>query len=118
MTSGIGVDVVLENTGAVKPLEDSLDIVRKGGRVPWSGGGIRGGIKASIDTYKVIVKELDIKGEISQIPYDWLTAIYLAQTRRVQLKPLVTHVFSLDNWEEAFNLAAINPQCLRVAIKP
>lgn len=118
LTGGVGVDVVLENSGAVAPIEESLDIVRKGGRVLWAGGGIRGGIVASVDTYKIIVKELDVKGEISQIPYDWLTAIHLVRTGAVELKPLVTHVYPLDRWEEAFELAATSSECLRVALQP
>jgi len=118
LTDGIGVDVVLENSGSVKPIEESLDIVRKGGKVLWAGGGIRGGIKASIDTYKIIVKEIDVKGEISQIPYDWLAAIHLTKIGSVQLSPLVTHVFPLDEWEKGFNLAATSLECLRVALKP
>jgi 2-desacetyl-2-hydroxyethyl bacteriochlorophyllide A dehydrogenase len=117
ITNGLGVDVVLENTGSVEPIDESLDIVRKGGRVLWAGGGIRGGIVAPVDTYKIIVKELDVKGEISQIPYDWYTAIHLVKEGKIQLKPLVTHVFSLDEWKEAFDLAATSPECLRVAIK-
>jgi threonine dehydrogenase-like Zn-dependent dehydrogenase len=118
LTDGIGVDVVLENSGSVEPIEESLDIVRKGGKILWAGGGIRGGIQASVDTYKIIVKEIDIKGEISQIPYDWLTAIHLTKSGAVQLEPLVTHVFSLNDWEKGFHLAATSPECLRVALKP
>jgi 2-desacetyl-2-hydroxyethyl bacteriochlorophyllide A dehydrogenase len=118
MTGGIGVDVVLENTGSVEPIEQSLDIVRKGGKVLWAGGGIRGGIRAEIDTYKVIVKELDIKGEISQIPYDWTTAIHLRESGKIDLESLVTHVFTLEEWQKGFDLAAASPECLRVALKP
>lgn len=118
LTDGIGVDVVLENSGSVEPIEESLDIVRKGGKVLWAGGGIRGGIQASINTYKIIVKEIDVKGEISQIPYDWLTAIHLTKIGAVQLSPLVTHVFPLVEWEKGFNLAATSLECLRVALKP
>lgn len=117
-TNGIGVDNVLENTGSVEPIEESLDIVRKGGKVLWAGGGIRGGIVAPVDTYKIIVKEITVYGEISQIPYDWHTALHLLGTGAVQLKPLVTHVFDLDDWEDGFDLAATSPECLRVAIKP
>jgi 2-desacetyl-2-hydroxyethyl bacteriochlorophyllide A dehydrogenase len=117
LTDGIGVDVVLENSGAVEPIEESLDIVRKGGKVLWAGGGIRGGIKAGIDTYKIIVKELDVKGEISQVPYDWHTAIHLRKTGAVKLDPLVTHVFPLREWEAGFDMAATSPECLRVALK-
>jgi L-iditol 2-dehydrogenase len=117
LTGGNGVDIVLENTGSVEPIEQSLDIVRKGGRVLWAGGGIRGGIVAPVDTYKIIVKELDIIGEISQVPYDWLTALQFAKTERVLLSPLVTQVFDLDRWMEGFDLAATSPEALRVAIK-
>ncbi|SCZ78192.1 zinc-dependent alcohol dehydrogenase [Acidaminobacter hydrogenoformans] len=117
-TNGIGVDNVLENTGSVEPIEESLDIVRKGGKVLWAGGGIRGGIVAPVDTYKIIVKEITVYGEISQIPYDWHTALHLLGTGAVQLKPLVTHVFDLDDWEAGFDLAATCSECLRVAIKP
>lgn len=117
LTGGIGVDVVLENTGSVEPIDESLDIVRKGGKVLWAGGGIRGGIIAPVDTYKIIVKEIDVKGEISQMPYDWLTAIKLVGAGKVQLKPLVTHVYSLDDWMAGFELAATSPEALRVAIK-
>lgn len=118
LTGGRGVDVVLENTGSVEPIDESLDIVRKGGRVLWAGGGIRGGIIAPVDTYKIIVKELDVIGEISQIPYDWLTAIHLVATGKVQLAPLVTHQFDLKDWQAAFDLAATSSECLRVAIRP
>jgi threonine dehydrogenase-like Zn-dependent dehydrogenase len=118
LTNGIGVDVVLENSGAVEPIGESLDIVRKGGRVLWAGGGIRGGIKAEVDTYKIIVKELDVIGEISQVPYDWLTALHLTGSGAVDLKPLVTHDYPLEQWEEGFNMAATSPECLRVALHP
>jgi threonine dehydrogenase-like Zn-dependent dehydrogenase len=116
VTNGIGVDVVLENTGSVEPIEESLDIARKGGRILWAGGGIRGGIIANVDTHKIIVKELDIKGEISQIPYDWETAIKLIAAGSVKLDPLVTHSFDLDHWESGFDLAHDSHDCLRVAI--
>lgn len=117
ITGGIGVDVVIENTGSVDPIEQSLDIVRKGGKVLWAGGGIRGGIIAPVDTHKIITKELEIHGEISQVWKDWVTALHLVKTGRVQLKPLVTHEFALEDWEKGFDLAATSPECLRVAIK-
>ena len=118
VTDGLGVDVVLENSGSVEPIGQSLDIVRKGGRVLWAGGGIRGGIEAPVDTYKIIVKELDVRGEISQIPFDWLTALHLVSTGRIELESLVTHTFALQDWEKGFELAATSPECLRVALEP
>jgi threonine dehydrogenase-like Zn-dependent dehydrogenase len=60
LTGGIGFDVVIENTGAASAVEQSLDIARNGGRILISGGGIRGGIMAHLDTRKIIVKELEL----------------------------------------------------------
>lgn len=117
ITGGIGVDIVLENSGSVEPIIESLDIVRKGGRVLWAGGGIRGGIKVPIDTHKIIVKEIDVRGEISQIPYDWKTAISLIASGKVKTGPLITHMFPLEEWEKGFDLAATSPDCLRVALQ-
>lgn len=34
----------------------------------WAGGGIRGGITAPVNTHKIIVKELDVRGEDIDIP--------------------------------------------------
>ncbi|MFW6308803.1 MAG: zinc-dependent alcohol dehydrogenase [bacterium] len=115
--TGTGVDVVLENTGSVEPIDESLDIVRKGGKVLWAGGGIRGGIVAPVDTYKIIANEIDVVGEISQIPYDWDTAIQLVSSGKVNLEPLVTHVYDLEDWEKGFEMAATSPECLRVAVE-
>ena len=118
ITDGAGADVVVENTGSAAAVEQSLDLARPGGRVLISGGGIRGGIMASLDTRKVIVKELDIKGEISHLWTSWCGAIQLVAEGKVNLKPLVSHVFSLKDWEKGFDLAATSAEALRVALTP
>lgn len=118
MTNGIGADVVVENTGSPKAVEDTLDLARPGGRILISGGGIRGGITASLDTYKIIVKELDIKGEISHVWTSWRNAINLVAQGKVNIKPLVSHVFPLKDWEKGFDLAATSAEALRVALIP
>jgi 2-desacetyl-2-hydroxyethyl bacteriochlorophyllide A dehydrogenase len=118
LTGGIGFDVVIENTGAASAVEQTLDLARNGGRILISGGGIRGGILARLDTRKIIVKELELSGEISHVWTSWKTAIKLVAQGKVKLRPLVSHVFPLERWEEAFDLAATSPDALRVAINP
>ena len=107
-----------EITGSPDAVSQSLDIVRPGGRVLISGGGIRGGITAQIDTRQIIVKELDIKGEISHLWTSWKTAIKLVEQGKVNLKPLLSHIYPLARWKEAFDLAARSSEALRVAIRP
>jgi len=118
MTSGVGADVVVENTGSPRAVEETLDLARPGGRILISGGGIRGGVTASLDTRKIIVKELDIKGEISHLWTSWKAAIQLVEQGKVRLEPLLSHVFPLQEWEKAFDLAAESPEALRVALTP
>lgn len=118
LTGGIGVDVVVENTGSPTAVAQALDLVRPGGRVMISGGGIRGGITANIDTYKIIVKELDVFGEISHVWTSWNTAIKLVANKRVNLKPLLSDIYPLEAWEEGFREAAGSDRVLRVALSP
>ena len=118
LTSGIGMDVVIENTGAVEAVNQAIDIARPGGKVLVAGGGIRGGVTVPIDTRKIIVKELDIIGEISHIWTSWRKAIKFVDEGKVNLKPLVQDVYPLSDWEKAFDEAAESDEVFRVAIEP
>ncbi len=118
LTEGVGFDVVVENTGSSQAVSQALDIARPGGRVLISGGGIRGGVTAEIDTQKIIVKELDVKGEISHLWTSWNKAIDLVRRDFVNLEPLVSHIFPLSDWQKAFNTASASPDALKVAIEP
>jgi len=71
-----------------------------------------------LDTTKIIVKELDIKGEISHLWSSWRNAIHLVAQGKVNLKPLVSHVFPLKDWKKFFDLAATSADALRVALTP
>lgn len=117
-TYGQGADVVIENTGSPKAVEETFDLVRSRGRILISGGGIRGGITAHLDTRKLIVKELEVHGEISHVWTSWKKALHLVEKSKVDLKPLVTSVYSLEDWKEAFDRAAFSEDEIRVAIKP
>ena len=118
VTGGIGADVVVENAGVGAAVNQAIQIARPGGRVVVSGGGIRGGVTAEIDTHPLIVKELTIYGEISQTWTSWRTAINLVEMGKVQLEPLVTTILPLESWEEGFELAARSPDVIRVALTP
>ena len=116
--TGYGWDVVVENTGSPGAIQQALEIVRPGGRVLISGGGIRGGVSVEINTYPLIVKELQVYGEISHVWTSWQRAIKLVSTGLVRLAPLVSAILPISEWREAFRLAASSPDVLRVAIDP
>ncbi|MEM3384953.1 MAG: alcohol dehydrogenase catalytic domain-containing protein [Nitrososphaeria archaeon] len=117
-TDGWGADVVVEAAGTGDAVLLGYKSVRPGGRMVVSGGGIVGGINVTLDTYDLITKEITILGEISHIWRSWETAIKLISTGRVKLKPLISHVFSLSEWQKAFDTAINCKHALRVVLKP
>jgi len=117
-TNGWGADVVMEAAGSANAILLGYKSVRPGGRLVVSGGGIVGGINVTLDTYDLIVKEITMLGEISHVWYSWETAIKLVAAGKVKLKPLISHVFSLNEWERAFDTAANCRNALRVVLKP
>jgi len=118
LTAGTGMDVVIENTGAVEAVNQAIHIARSGGKVLVAGGGIRGGVTVPIDTRKIIVKELDLIGEISHVWTSWRKAMKFVEEGKVDLKPLVQDVYPLNDWERAFDLAASSEEVFRVALAP
>lgn len=118
MTDGAGFDVVVENTGSPSAVGQALDLARPGGRIVIAGGGIRGGISTTIDTRKLIVKELDVLGEISHNWTSWRMAISLVKQAKINLKPLLSNIYPLWDWETAFEAAAESERVFRVALSP
>lgn len=118
LTDGNGFDVVVENSGSSAAVLQAIDLARPGGRIMISGGGIRGGITTNIDTRKLIVKELDLLGEISHNWTSWRIALSLIKQGKINLKPLLTEIFPLEKWETAFEAAKTSNQVIRVALNP
>jgi len=112
-TRNWGADVVMECAGSPAAVLQGIKSVRPGGRMILSGGGT-----VTLDTDDLIVKEVSVFGEVSHIWTSWETAITLVKSGKVKLKPLISHVFPLSRWEEAFNTAADSRASLKVLIKP
>ncbi len=118
LTGGQGFDVVVENAGVASAVEQAIEIARPGGRIMISGGGIRGGVTIPLHTWPVIVKELTLYGEISHNWTSWKTAVAMAARGQINLKPLLTRVYPLSQWEQGFSDAATGDDVMRVALRP
>jgi len=59
LTQGYGADVVIECAGTKQTWENSVEVVRRGGRVLWFGG-LPGGTKVEIDAARVHYGEIDL----------------------------------------------------------
>jgi len=96
-TDGMGVDVVLEAAGVVEACEQSVELVRRGGRVIFVGV-VPQGRKISLTHFDIFFKELVIKG-VNINFHIYQRAVNLLPT--FNLNPLLTHTFDLERLPEA-----------------
>lgn len=116
ITGGIGVDVVFEAAGNNKVLNQAIKIVRKGGEIILIGVYEDPIVKFNI--MDIIFTELTLKGSAIYCN-DFETAIQLVSQGKVNLKPLISNVLSLDEIGLAFESAIKKvEQTLKILVKP
>lgn len=104
MTDGYGADVAVECAGVYPSFLTCLDLVAKQGTI--SQMGVFHNKAKEIDLYPILAKEVRVHGSLSQKPTAWHIAKDLISAGKVDVKPLVTDVMALEDWEDAFNKAA------------
>ena len=94
-----GFDIGLEMSGAAPAFQDMIDKMNNGGKIAILGLSSTG---FDIDWNKVIFKMLRIQGIYGREMFEtWYKMIALVQSG-LDLSPLITHRFSIDNFEEGF----------------
>lgn len=101
LTEGSDADIVYECSGAAPAATMLLELVRRGGQyvqiglfgksVPWN-----------LD--EVCYKELNVMGSNASVPSAWERALGLMASGVVQTEPLISAVFPLTEWREAFEV--------------
>jgi len=98
-----GLDVVVETAGAVAAAELSTRLVREGGRVVLLG--IAGhGQDLTLPADRIALRDLTLFGSVGYTTAAWARMVALLRERLVDLDPIVTHRFSLEQFEDAFAL--------------
>ncbi len=115
-TEGEGVDVLLEMSGAASALRDGFTVLKPGGEVALLGLPSRP-VSFDFDSL-VIFKGVTVHGIIGRLLWEtWYQARGLLRSGAVDLAPLVTHRFALDDYEKAFALMAAG-ECGKVVMLP
>lgn len=94
------VDVVLECSGSGPGMALGIERVRRGGRYVQIG---QRGDAVPIPLALVSFHELVITGGFASTPSSWDRAMQLLHDGAIQLEPLVSHRFGLNEWEAAFD---------------
>ncbi len=116
LTNGVGADMVIECTGQPGPVVEAFDMIRKNGRLSINGVYHE---PVAIPLNKIVQWNMIITGPKAEGGWAMERAIPLLADGRLNLKPLITHKFSLDDVNEALD-TFINRKggAIKVIIKP
>ncbi|MHB0999306.1 MAG: zinc-dependent alcohol dehydrogenase family protein [Armatimonadota bacterium] len=113
--TGVGADVVIESAGKVETAQLAIKIARRGGKV-LQFGVVSPDKLAQISPYDVYYKELTVSGSFVN-PFTHSRAVKLLETRQVEVMPLVTHRFPLDDAAKAMELAQ-GKEAIKILLVP
>ncbi len=101
VTDGIGADVVVEASGSGAARKQAFEFVKTTGQIALIG--IQGK-PITVDLDLIVTKELHVLGTWGTIPSTWVTTLRMMASKRIDVKPLITHRISLDEWKKGFEL--------------
>ena len=100
LSAGAGADIVYECSGAGVSAPGLLELVRRGGQYAQIG---LFGKPVAWDLDQVCYKELTVTGSNASVPSAWTRALKLLADGLVKTEPLVSGVFPLTEWRDAFD---------------
>ncbi len=115
-TGGLGADAIIMAVGVPVIVNDLLKLVRKGGRLNLFAGFPDAGA-ATIEANLIHYNEITVNGTTAATRLDYLTAVCMIASRRVNVKDIVTHRFGIDGFREAYDLQKAGLG-LKVVIEP
>lgn len=115
-TEGEGVDVLLEMSGAPSAIDEGFRSVKPGGEAALLGL-TSGHLEFNLDDH-IIFKGASVHGIVGRRLWDtWYQMRGLLRSGTIDLSPLVTHRFALEDFDAAFDLMA-SGQCGKVVMYP
>jgi len=113
-TNGVGADIVFECAGKVETTQESIALARKRGTIVIPGMCFEAVETSFID---VVLKELTIKGSLNKNKVDFVSAFDLIKNKRIDVTPLLTDRFPLEEINDAFE-KALTGECGKILVKP
>jgi len=110
---GQSFDVVFECSGAVQLVQESINMVRRGGRIVYIG---MGADTVPLNMAKVTAGEIEIKG-LFRYANTYPAAIKLVEEKKIELAPLISKTFALQQAKEALEYPGENPDCIKALVK-
>lgn len=115
ITDGEGVDYCFECSGSPSAVENVFKYIKKKGTLVQVGIFPKNNSFFDIDT--IIQRELTLIGSRSQKPSSWDTALNLLGQKKIDADKIITKIFPLEDWKEAFE-ATFEGQDIKVVLQP
>jgi len=117
LTDGYGVDVAIEAVGKPDAITQAMKVTRRGGRINIFGVSPQNAVW-KVKPFNLYNKELTITTSYRS-PFTFQRAVKIASSGRIKLKPLISHIFNLDEIEKAFEVAEKRLEgAIKVLVKP
>ena len=113
-TNGLGVDIVFESAGTPSGVAQSIDIVRKGGRVSILG---QGHDSTEIATAMLSYREITLVGTRAYTKKDWDSVSDTLLSAAEDLRHMITHRIPLEHTEEGIERMKAR-QGMKIIIEP
>jgi threonine dehydrogenase-like Zn-dependent dehydrogenase len=119
ITRGRGVDVAVEALGLQQTFESALRVVRPGGKLS-SLGVYSGKLEVPLDAFGAGIADIQILTTLCPGGKERMRRLMdLVATRRLNLRPLLTHDFALEKITDAYDVFGNRKDgVLKVAVRP
>ncbi len=114
-TDGEGVDIAIVATSSLKALDDAIEMVRKGGIVMMFGVPSKQA-EIVLDMNKIYSKEITLVTSYAASDIDTKDALKLIESSQIDVKRLVTHTYSIQDSQKAFDHARSGDNAMKIII--
>jgi 2-desacetyl-2-hydroxyethyl bacteriochlorophyllide A dehydrogenase len=116
ITGGAGADVVIEATGRPDAVKQAIDMVKTEGNIVIFGVGQEA--IDGFDIYAIYQRKIKIIGARGRTEREKKAALKYLVSGKVSVKPIITHVFPLEEAQKAFEVADKRlDNAIRIVIK-
>jgi threonine 3-dehydrogenase len=115
MTAGRGADFVLEAAATQSALEQAFDLVRNVGTVVTIGT-FNGPVSFN-PFFKMTRREIKLISTMGRTWETWRRMVQLVESNKLNLKPFISHILPLEQYQEGFELVKSN-QGMKILLKP
>jgi L-iditol 2-dehydrogenase len=114
-TEGRGADIAIVTAPNAKAVEDSIQIIRKGGKLLLFAP-TQPDQYARLSPHRLFFSEITVVPSYSVSHVETRQALELISSGKLKAKELITHRFALSQTREAFQTAAKSKECLKVVV--